>query len=291
MNELTEEQYDSIAAYLGGWMANEARGAFEEELRQNPALAEGVKQERLIMRGMRSLAFEKELSAIIQKVETPPTGNVPSPVQAEPEPVGQPRSANWFGPMRWVAAASVLLAVGIGIGWWLHSDPTAQPRDPIAQTDTLQQRQPIDSLKSLPPSPGPNVPDSPELLAEANTRILKQALAMPVKPAPPLELVTDVDADPITDTESIARDSAIVNEVAGQIAVGKITPSQTAALRDVVEQGYPDHWRAAAEWYLGVAYLLTEKPREGRAILLRIARTKGHPYQAEASRLRKQLRL
>mgnify|MGYP002777926316 CR=1 FL=1 len=56
-----------------------------------------------------------------------------------------------------------------------------------------------------------------------------------------------------------------------------------------VADGSPGHWSASAQWFLALAFLKNDEREPAEALLARIAGLNGHPYQAEAQRLRQRL--
>lgn len=82
-------------------------------------------------------------------------------------------------------------------------------------------------------------------------------------------------------------DSARLAGAVGQLQRGE-TPEAIAQLRPLAD-GPPGHWNASAQWYLALAQLKTGERDQAVALVNRLADLNGHPYQAEAQRLRQRL--
>ncbi|WP_144036012.1 tetratricopeptide repeat protein [Spirosoma fluviale] len=276
-------------------MTEPQRVAFDAELEQNPLLREEVDHQRTIQRGMQLLAYKREAADMLKRINVSMDDEIPSGSQSgsEPEndldrsPLVKPL---WGRPMAWVAAASVVMLLGLFI--YLLQQPTRTgSKTPVAQTDRptppVNNRPPSDSIPTSTPvdsastAPPVDPANADHLLADAFFR------ASP-KNAPVFSPGPDTDAAAPDDSAAVAIDSA--NVLRGASLLKRRRDQEAATiLQQIVLEGYPGHWRATAEWYLSLAYLRIDKPREARAILSRIARTKGHPYEAEARRLKKEM--
>lgn len=297
MDELTHKQHDAITAYVAGLMTDSERALFEGEMATNEALQQGVALERHIRRGMQMQAYKREAADLIQKARLRRTtleragAEVPtSEITPQPElvPAHQPERSR-SGSMIWAAAAC--LAALLGVGWliWWQQQPVPG-HGPMAQNDTTSITPPLTQPDSITKDPPPAlVPPADDLLAENNRRLSNAYFNDTPKPAPTPGSSEELDADPLTDSTAIARDSASVYRAA-RLMGGGLDRQAADTLQKVVVQGYPGHWRATAEWYLCLAYLRQNGRQQARAILNRIARTAGHPYQADAKRLRNEIR-
>ena len=121
---------ETIENYLSGQLASAERQQFEEALRTDPAVADAVtfymltkqvaKHESQEQR-LRNEARERrraELDALRNKaVATPDDKELVEPAT--------PSRTLWSVPMRWAAAASVILV--LGLGWYFVSQPTSTP--------------------------------------------------------------------------------------------------------------------------------------------------------------------
>lgn len=296
MDELSHEQHEAIVAYVAGLMTDLELSQFEREMAGNQTLQQGVELEHHLRRGMQMQASKREAADLIQKarlrratLEQAGTESLASEVlqKRDVEPLYQKNHSRAV-PMIWAGAAILFVLLGIGWLFWWQQQPVPGPGS-IAQRDsTVTSPPPIrpDSIdEDSPLSPTPSV----DLLAETNRRLSEAYFKNTPKPAPIFDPGDELDADPLTDSTAIARDSASVWRAARLLGSGQ---GQEAAdtLQKVVVQGYPGHWRATAEWYLCLAYLRQNQRQQARAILNRIARTQGHPYQSDAKRLRKELR-
>lgn len=277
MEELTDQQHDDLAAYLSDQMTPGEKTAFEEQLRQNEALQQELKVQQRVRRGMRLLSFEQQAAAFYAKAkEELATEKTAQPAEVTVRPL-------WQRPAVWLAAASVLLT--LGLFWRFYkTNGLNGPETPIAQKDTtVTQPRPADTVRSSPPPPTPAPPADPGLLlADALFKPTPKAAPLPIEPP------DETDAAGMADTAAVAQDSLAVWQGARLLQQRQLREA-IPVLQKTVLEGYPGHWRACAEWYLSLAYLRNRQRREARSILTRIARTDGHPYQEEARKLRSRL--
>jgi tetratricopeptide (TPR) repeat protein len=104
---------ETIENYLSGQLSDEARAQFETTLRTDPAVADALAFYVLARHTAKVDALGQrrdELDALYKRPRTAQeTNHVPVPL-----PTSDRRL--WSAPMRWVAAASVLLL--LGLGWY-----------------------------------------------------------------------------------------------------------------------------------------------------------------------------
>jgi len=114
----TNRFFEQVDDYILGHLTEQDVLAFQEELKQNSALAEALDSQERILRGMTEggrMELKAELKAIHQKV-----------VQA-PKPEAKVRKINW---RPFVAAASLLL-LGL-VAWWAWAPQANTPQQIFA---------------------------------------------------------------------------------------------------------------------------------------------------------------
>lgn len=286
MEELTEQQHDDLAAYLSNQMTPAEKTAFEAQLSQNVALQQELELQQRVRRGMRFLSFEQEAKAMFTraKEEVEEEAKIEAEQETEKQTILVVVRPLWQRPAFWLAAATVVLL--LGLFWKLYDNDITGGNDPqIAHKDsTKTQPTPTDTTKPAPPITTPQPSTDPGLL-------LADAYFSPTPKAnpAPVELPIEIDAGTTPDSVLIAQDSLAVGQGVGFLQQ-KQERKAIGVLEKTVLEGYPGHWRACAEWYLSLAYLRDRQSGKALAILNRIARTDGHPYQQEAGELRKKMR-
>ncbi|GAA4409143.1 hypothetical protein GCM10023187_32000 [Nibrella viscosa] len=278
MEELTDKQHDDIAAYLAGQMSPAEKAGFEEQLSRNEALQQELLVQQRIRRGMELLSFEEEARALFARAMQEMTA------EEETIEIATPVRPLWQQPSLWLAAAMVVLS--LGLFWKFYDDDGGGGRSdtPVVRTDSTTDRPtPSDTSSRITPIPSP-IPTTDRAVRLADAYFSPRPKENPIA----TDLPDEADAAATTDSAAIARDSAAVWQGTRLLAQKKAAEAM-ALLQKTVLEGYPGHWRAAAEWYLSLAYLQNNQTSEARAILTRIARTNGHPYQSEARRLRNEL--
>jgi hypothetical protein len=162
MNNL--DIYDKIEAYLKGQLSAEAARAFEQEVSQNPDLAEQVALHRLewdamevlIENSLRDKMITWERPAVHFGSEMSDVGSVlpKSDIETTPsvstvvKPLMTVQKGGLFTRYAWAAAASV--AILVTFGFWFFNRPE-QNIDNISRNEQPQNQPitPIDTLEEL----------------------------------------------------------------------------------------------------------------------------------------------
>lgn len=120
---------ETIENYLSGQLSDEARAQFETTLRTDPAVADALAFYVLARHTAKVDALSQrrdELDALYKRSRTAQeTDHVPVPI---PSPT--PDRRLWSAPMRWVAAASVILL--LGLGWYFFRTTNAPDASQLA---------------------------------------------------------------------------------------------------------------------------------------------------------------
>ncbi len=123
------DQWDHIDAYLLGKLSSEAKSAFEERLKHDPALVE-------------ELEFRQNLQAGLQEVEAE---DIRARVKAIANKKPKSNSARY-----WLAAASVVLVLGLGI-WVLQKE--TQPNGQAIFATYYHPKIQLDQARGTNPTP------------------------------------------------------------------------------------------------------------------------------------------
>jgi anti-sigma-K factor RskA len=139
--------YKKIEAYLKGELSADAAQVFEQEIGQNPDLAEQVALHRLEWDAMEVLVENdlRDKMATWKKPQTVVDTNAESTVV---KPMMTVQKGGLFTRYAWAAAASV--AVLVTVGFWFLNRPDQKPEN-MTRTDQPQNQPvtPIDTMEEL----------------------------------------------------------------------------------------------------------------------------------------------
>jgi hypothetical protein len=138
--------YEKIEAYLKGELSAEAVQDFEQEISQNPDLAEQVALHRLEWDAMEVLVENKLRDKMITW-ERPQTVAEDPSVSTVIKPLMTVQKGGLFTRYAWAAAASVAILTTVGVWFFNRPDQkidnmgrTEQPRNkPISPADSLEE--------------------------------------------------------------------------------------------------------------------------------------------------------
>jgi len=230
--EISPEEFDRIEQYLAGQLTMEEKTEFENQM-QDPVWAEKVREVELLLVGIQEKALKDKLESFHQSV----------PVTGRRTPVISMVS-------RWMAAASVIVLVGLGI-WWM--------------TTSRNEENPVFTSFY---SPDPGLPTTMGVSGEYEFD--KGMVAYKSKNYKEAERIWSDLAARVPANDTLHYFLGV-----NYLALGKDKEAieTLKTLADTV--GKPFH--ADANWYLGLALIRQNKPTEAKEFINRST----HPGKTE----------
>ncbi len=253
--ERTEEMFSQIEAYLRNQMSDADRQHFENQIQQDAGLREEVQLQKNLQKGLKVLAAKDQFRQIHQQLaekgELMDVTPYQRKVEAEPEVIEfKPKPAVTRNRWNFIAAAASLVIL-LGISWYFLQTPASNGTG-----------------------------------ARPSEQLAERFLNKPVKAAP--VLVSDPDLlGASNEAPQTAQDSVQLYHALGLLEKEQ-TRQAITELRSLTED-LQNHWDAAAQWYLVLAYLKNSQPEQARPLLHIIEQQNGHPYQVEARQLASEL--
>lgn len=250
--------FDRMLQYRNRQMPEAERSAFEEQLKNDPAMAAEFADWAAIYTGIQEKGDETlnlELFDLGKQLLAEDAG---TPVQAPP------RARTFSLPRRVYAAAALVLLL---VAAWPLYQRLYRPENTYASAETLFaehfQQPPAPVLRDAAPEPWRD--------AYTQKRYAEAAAAL----------------------EKLSADPAFTRRSEAALFLGlsylgtKNAPKAVAAFQQVS----PDSFEFEdAQWYQALALLLSSDIAEARALLQTIASQNGNPRQAEAARMLKQIK-
>ena len=298
--ELDAIRLDQLNRYLTGRLTESEKAAFDRDLATNEALRVELEVQRQI-RTAYQISHQKALVHAAQ-ASLNAGGQLWKPAPAQPRQSMpqheisdqgrsipfQPSRKRHIGWPQYAMAASVVLALGIG---WFALRPEPPKRNaPLARKVT--------------PSTLPTTPSEPTTPVAAQTTAIASATRKKTMPAKatdgevlfatyftpvlrkravapdPTRLTARPDLPPperiAADTVAIKLGIALLKRGKTRAAIRELEPTTRCVLPD---------WQANARWFLALAYLRNNQPRQARVQLQLLTTDSTRLYKAEAGQL------
>jgi hypothetical protein len=259
---LSPDQFELIEAYLNKQLSPIDRQSFEQELTTDDSLRRHVDTYRTLRLGLKQMAVEQQVRLAHERYQARPDlaeGESPAAVV---HPLAAARTQP--GWVRWAAAASVVVALGMGVYWYQHN----QRAELLSFAETGLYQQDDQLTKGLPANL--SAPDQQQLTA-----------AIRDYKAGHYDAVIDRLRIPSADraSEPYRRYFLGLSYLANKQPAEAIRPLQDAvgSATGVLHQ--------KADWFLALAYLENKQPTLSQPILARVRADSSHPYRSIAIEL------
>ncbi|GAB3991332.1 hypothetical protein GCM10028807_21170 [Spirosoma daeguense] len=259
--KLSEEQYEIIEAYLTNELSATDMASFESDMQENPELRDEVDRQRSIRLGLRAIGIERALErakAQYNVAATPSHQNQSQPIQTVVRPL-----STW---RYWVAAASVVLLVGIG--YFTYQQVSDRQTD-VAYAENFTPDSSDQLIKEFPSEQ--LTPDTRKQFLDALTNY---------KAGKYDEVIAQLRTSP-TDKQTVHYRnyflglSYLANKQASN-AIPLLAQAQAAPSAEI---------RQKADWFLALAYVKTNQKEKAVPMLKRISADPANPFQSVAQRV------
>lgn len=296
MEHVSEELFNQLHAYLRGEGSPAERTAFEQQMNQNPELAQEVASQKRIKAGLKANENKRKFQDIHAQLKA--TGALPE-VVVEPTPVEEEVEEEVVTPLwnwgRLAVAAGVILVAGIG--WYIYSNSRPTQTQVAVTPETDARPRPTPKLDTVSPKPE-TVNPKPE------TQNSKPQTVNP-KPEPPN--FKQLFAQNFTANPKIGSPFSSENLGVSPSLVAR-WQSDTATLHAGIRLLEADRGRSAlvefeklekskfeeiqqhAQWYIALSLLWQNQYEKTKERLDSIAAKDKHLYQFRAKRLLEKLK-
>ena len=251
--KLTEEQFELIEAYLKDELSVTDRTSFEQDIAADAELLAEVYRQRDFRLGLRALGIQRALDQARERYKAPTA-------TSEPITIVRPLSTWRY----WVAAASVVVV--LGIGYYAYQQSASRQAD-IAYAETSDTNDTL--LKNFP---------SGTVSAKTRARFL-DALS---------KYKAGKHEDVISQLKTLPADKKTVhykNYLLGLSYLANKQPTTAIPLLSQARLSSTRQIRQKAEWFLALAYVKNDQKKRALPILKRISTDRAHPFQALAQRV------
>lgn len=262
---LSENQFELIEAYLTSQLSPTDRTSFETDMADDTELRAEVNRQRDLRLGLRALGIQRTLARTRAQFDQP-DNLVGESTSAGTVPVSQPVVRPLYTWRYWVAAASVVLLLGIGYYTYQQSgDRQAE----IAYADTFSPTSPDQLLKefptgSLPPSVRTQLQNALTNYRAGNY----DAVIVQLKTLP-------------TDKQTIYYK----NYFLGLSYLANNQPNNAIPLLKQSLTAPSSAIRQKSDWFLALAYVKNGQTKKALPMLNRISTDKANPFRSLAQRV------
>ncbi|GAB2517759.1 hypothetical protein [Spirosoma aerophilum] len=258
--KLSEEQYEIIEAYLANELSATDRALFEKDIQADVELRAEVGRQRAIRLGLRALGIERALERAKAQYEA--SSVAVDAIEEDKQPLVRPL----FSWRYWVAAASLVMA--LGVGYYIYQQ-TGNSQADIAYVETLSPDPSNDLLKDFPSSSV-----APSVRTEFLNAITKYKAGKYDQVIKQLTTLT-------------ANEQTIYykNYFLGLSYLANKQPTEAIPILIEAQEAPSQQLRQKAEWFLALAYVKNDQKKKALPILKRISTDKAHPFQSLAQRV------
>lgn len=268
---LSEEQYELIEAYLNNELSDADRTQLEADLQTDAAWRQAVSDQRALRLGLQALAIQGgiERARAAYQASLPPTEATTAPLHPASGSTGWPHPGRPYPGWpwkRWVAAASVVVALGVGY-WGYQSTQTPAPELayglilPADETDELLKAFPAESF---------------------STAVRAQLLAA-------LDFYRAGQYEQAVDRLRTLPDDRRTRYYKNyMLGLSKLAGNHPAEAIPLLQQalGSPSaSLRQKADWMLALAYVKDHQPDKARPMLTRISTSPDNPFRQQAQQV------
>lgn len=249
--KLTEEQYELIEAYLANELSATDRASLEADMQVDAEFQAEVDYQRTVREGLRIAGIEQLVDrarANYQAAQQPAEPTIVRPLQP-----ARTSFTNW---QYWVAAASVVLLLGVGYVVYQQTRPQDYTAALVSeQTDELMKGFPQGTLSA---------PVREQLLSALDA----------YRRGKYTDVIDKVKGLPET------RQTVFYKQyLLGLSYLANQQPSEAIPLLNRALAAPSQPLRQKAEWMLALAYVKNKENEKALPILNRISTSKANPYQ------------
>lgn len=289
MEHLSEEQFNQIHAYLRGEGSPEERTAFEQQMNQNPELAQEVASQKRIKTGLKANENKRKFQDIHAQLKAagalPEVIVKPTPVEEEIEEEVATKVTPLWSWSRLAVAASVILAVGMG--WYIYSTsqptptqvavtpepPNTKPDKVTPKQETVNPKQETPNRKPQTGNPKTESPNFKQLFAQNFTATPK--IGSPFS-SENLGLSPSLVARWQSDTATLHAGIRLLDAGRGRSALAEFEKLEKSKFEEIQQH---------AQWYIALSLLWQSQYDKTKERLEAIATNDKHLYQARAKKL------
>jgi hypothetical protein len=258
---LSEEQYDIIEAYLANELSASDRASFEGDIRADAELSAEVERQRTLRLGLRALGIEQALVRAKAHYQTTSSSGV-APSEGE-SPIIRPlvRLLNTW--QYWVAAASIVLL--LGVGYYAFQQQLAR-RDAVAYADRFGPAPTDQVMKGFPTAAFPLADRSLLLDAFKNYKAGKY----------------DQVIDQLKTLPADKQTIYYKNYFLGLTYLANRQPAEALPLLTSARMAPVLALRQKATWFMALAYVKNGQKNKALPVLKQISTDKANPFNALA---------
>ena len=263
---LSENQFELIDAYLSNQLSPTDRVSFETDLAGDVELRAEVDRQKSLRLGLRAVGIERALARAKAQFEQTSFSIDENPLVTESAPVSQPIVRPLTTWRYWVAAASMVVVMGIA---YYAYQQTGNQRAEMAYADTFAPTPPDQLLKEFPTGSLPPAAKTRLFNALKNYQAGKYDIVIDQLRTLPANRQTVHYKNYFLGLSYLANNQPVN-------AIPLLQQAQTTPSRPL---------RQKAEWFLALAYVKSGQKKKALPMLNRISTNKAHPFNALSRRV------
>ena len=299
MEYLSEELFNQIHAYLRGEGSPEERTAFEQQMNQNPELAQEVASQKRIKAGLKANENKRKFQDIHAQLKAagalPEVVVQPTLIEEEVEEEVTAKVTPLWNWGRFAVAAGVILAVSIG--WYIYSNseptqtevaitpetdgrprPTPKPDTVSPKPETTNPKPETVNPKPETVNPKPEPPNFKQLFAQNFSATPK--IGSPFS-SENLGVSPSLVARWQSDTATLHAGIRLLDAGRGRSALAEFEKLGKSKFEEIQQH---------AQWYIALSLLWQSQYEKTKERLDAIVANDKHLYQARAKKLLEKLK-